>query len=612
MLTDWSAGAVATPGGKPEPATWEPVEVPGRPASFAGEDVIAYRTTFPDPRDGDEALALLTLRGTYAHARVWLNDELVTKQDAYFEPVRLPFKPQPDNELVVECRRPDDRFGGVHDTDRLPAAACVPGIWWEASLSTHPDPFVVGVDATPRLTGDGAAVDARVEVYAGTAVDDRLTLSTRPAGDRRGRGMMDRAAVTAEPGERVTISHTIELPDPSLWWPRGVGGQDRYVIRAKLADAAAETTTGVASVEHTDDGFLVNGREVPVRGVTLVDGTVGDVERAVETNANLVRAHAHALPGAVYEACDEAGLLVWQDLPLTGPGTFDIARGQDLVGRLADSYAHHPSLAAFAVHDDPVAGVGRLGDGLLDRLRLRWRAWRTDYDRGPAEEVAAEFPDDWPTFPVVGGPGTAPDASALYPGWEYGSAADLDWLCERYGLDDVVAEFGAGALSSENPRETAGFDRETHDARTPDASVAESQAYQASVVSTVAQRLRCRGADVVVADSLCDAGDAGTGVYARDGTPKAAADDLATAFEPVQAFLADPTPGESDIVVANDTPGDVGGTLAWELDGDTDQTEVTVPAAGRTTATSVDVPDDAEVTLEFAYGDGRARNQYRS
>jgi len=616
MLREWRAGAVDPGGGKPTGAEWTPVTVPGRPDDFAGEACVAYRTTFTDPRDPDEAMACLELQGCYAHARVWLNGELVAKSDTYFAPIRVPFEPQAENELVVECREPDDRFGGIHDTDRVPDADAVPGIWWDASLSTHPETFVVALTATPRVPdlddpseADGleAAIDATVEVYAGNALDERLTLTTRPAGERRGRGMMDRAPVEALAGDRVTVEQTIDLRDPSLWWPRELGDQHRYQIRAKLGDDVATTTTGLASITRDEETLVVNGQPVPIRGVILQDGTPADVDRATSVNANLVRAHAHALSPATYDACDEAGLLVWQDLPLTGPGLFDIERGKRLARRVGDVYGAHPSLAAVAVHDDPVESLpDRLGGGVLDRLRLRWRAWRTEYDRGPAEAVAEAVPDPLAVFPVVGGPGTRPDAAAIYPGWDYGRAGMVDWLVGQYpSLGHVVGEFGAGSLADADPEELAGFDRAKHDAAVGSDSddIAASQAFQAEVLRRVASSLRAGGAAAAVACALRDTGDAGMGVYTRDGEPKAAADALTEAFEPVAIIRTEPDDRNSPVMVVNDTPTDFEGTLTWTAGESSGSADLSVESLGTTIVDSVSAPADAsEIRLTLSSG----------
>jgi hypothetical protein len=613
-MLEWSAAVVEQGGGKPAPNEWDDADLPGRPSVFAGANHVAYRTAFADPRDPDEGMACLELRGLYDGGDVWLNDDRVAETDTVFEPVRVPFEPAAENELVVVCHAPDDRYGGIHDTDRIPEADSVPGVWWDCAVTTHPETFVVDVDLMAETTGpDEATIEASIAVFSRDGIDDRLTLTTRPAGERRGRGMMDRVSVTVPPGELRTVSRTIELRDPSLWWPRGVGDQHRYTVRAKFDDDVTSATTGLVTVTETADGLAVNGEQFPIRGVTVQDGTIADVERAVEVNANLVRAHAHLLSPTVYEACDAAGLLVWQDLPLTGPGGFDVERGRAIAQRVAETYARHPSLSAFAVHDEPTALFDdRVGSGFLDRLRFRWRVWRSDYDPTAAGTVAGAFPDDRPVYPVVGEPGTDPDAAALYPGWDYGSADDLAWVRDRFDLGGIVGEFGAGALADDDdPDDLFGFDRVKHDALV-DGDHEASQSYQAEVVRSVAEQFRIDGTGVTVANALRDTGDAGMGVYGRDGDPKTAADALATAFEPIVALAADPTPGETDLVVVNDTPRNITAELVWAAGDAGDRLDATVGKAGRAVVDTVELPESAElVTLELTVADATVQSKYR-
>jgi beta-mannosidase len=617
MLGEWSGASVESDGERPDPDVWTPLDGLGRPPAFSGADAVAYRTEFDDPRSPEDERAVLELRGLYAHARVWLNGDLLGEHDAYFRPFRTTFEPAETNELVVECRAPADRFGGIHDTDAVPEADATPGIWWGADLETLPGTAIVDLDATPHLVDDEAKIDVRAVVETDESLDDRITFSLRPEGEFQSRGMMDRAAVEADAGERAVVEHTIDVRDPSLWWPAALGPQHRYTVRAKLGDHTRQITTGLRSITRDDDGLLVNGERLRARGFVLDSATTADVDRALEANANLVRMHAHAPPQAVYEACSEAGLLVWQDLPLTGPGTFDADRGTDLANTLVATYGHHPCLAAAGVVSDPVDPFpDTLGSGTFDRLRLRWRAWRTGYDHGPAETVADAFPADLPVFPVAGPLGCTPDAAHLYPGWDYGDAADIEWLCDRYDLDDVVGAFGAAAFGAAEPEEFAGFDREKHDDRVPDADdPAASQRYQARVTKCVAEALRRRRATVLAVDSLRDTGDAGTGVLERDGSEKTAYEAVAAAFEPVQATLTDPTAGASTpVTVVNDTAGRVSGAVTVETGDDAltdDPLDVTVDPHETATAGDVSVPADAaSVTLSFTTDDRTVTNRY--
>lgn len=616
MLREWRAGEVDPDADAPEPATWEPVTVPGKPSGFAGADAVAYRTTFDDPRSGAEEYAMLVLEGLYAHAAVRLNGSILADHDAYFEPlrVRLGEELAAENELTVVCRRPTDRFGGIYESDHLPETRSVPGIWWDARLEPYDECHLLDLSARPRVDDDGARFEVRTTVVAETPLDDRVTFSVRPEGERRGRGMMNRAPVEAAAGERTTVEHTIEIRDPALWWPRDLGEQHRYVLRAKLGDAERTLTTGLCSITD-DDGLRVNGRPISGRGVSLLDADPADVERAREVNANVIRTRAHVPRPAVFEAADEAGLLVWTDLPLIGPGSFDVDHGRDLLTRTVETYDHHPSLAAVGVHDEPVAlGNGDLGAGFLDRLRLRWRMWRADYDRAAAETVAEAVPDGLLSLPVVGPPGIDHDATALYPGWQYGESTDVAWLLDRYPhLGAVVGAFGAASLGSDPAADDVpGFDRAIHDRRV-DGDREASQAYQRTVLKTVAERLRLGGTDLLVAAALRDPAGAGMGVYTDEGEPKLARDALEAAFEPIQVLLSDPRPGvESDVVVRNDAPGDVSGEVTWEMGESAGDESFTLEGNSLTTVTTVAIPSSAgTATLTLSLSDRSVENLYQ-
>lgn len=585
------------------------VSLPGRPSALAGAETIEYRRRLPEPRDPNEDVAVLVLRGLYAQGEVTVGNRLggdgSVRHDTYFRPLRVPFVPDGETELRVSCHAPADRFGGVHDTNEVPDERSVPGVWWDVTVETGPLPYLETVAVRPERRDDGPVAHVRTSVLTDGPVSERLTYSVRPEGRSRGGGTMERRTVEPGGAGRTTVEHTVRLRDPAPWWPRSLGEQNRHVLRVTLGDQERTVAFGLREVRFDGGTLLVNGDPVPVRGVNLIDGDRADIERALELNATVVRAHAHVLPAEWYGACDKAGLLVWQDLPLTGPGPFDLGRGQRLAGALTRQTARHPSVAVYAAHDDPVRVAEGLGDGLLDRLRLRVRAWRADYDDQPATELAAALPD--PAFPAVGGPGLGCDAAAYYPGWRYGAPTDIGSLLARYPAT-VVAEYGAPASLG---GDAAGTEPPVPMNRGASAEQPAAPTTQAGVVRTVAESLR-RGSVGGIAFCLRDAGEEGFGVYGHQGRPKLARDALAGAFQPVQAFLVDPSVGDCTVLVVNDTPRRVTATLRWDA-GDAGGTiDVTVEGMDRWSGGPLSLPAAAEtVSLELVGESVHAENAYR-
>lgn len=141
------------------------------------------------------------------------------------------------------------------------------------------------------------------------------------------------------PAGSDATSVSLKVRNPKLWWPRGYGEPHLYLLRVEVNDgrttlAADERRVGIKKVElvkKLESGkntfqFVVNGTEVYVRGFNIVPvdyiqvhGNRDDYERLLElacdAHANLVRIWGGGSVEAdsFYDACDERGLMLWQD-----------------------------------------------------------------------------------------------------------------------------------------------------------------------------------------------------------------------------------------------------------------------------------------------------------
>lgn len=611
MTDEWSGGVVATRDGDDPPTVeeWHRIDGERAPAVADASEAVAYRTTLADPRTDDDERALLELRNLGPSAEVWIDGERVAVRDAGLGPLRLEVDPDPEADLVVVREWPPLAGAAGGATDE---AATPPDIDLEARRET----FLRRLEARPRFGDDEGYIDVGLEVDAGADVDDAITFSVRPVGFRGG-ATMQRVPIDVSAGERTTVAESLAIRDPSPWWPRGYGDQHRYEVQAKRDGDAIATTVGFRTVS-ADDGLRVNGTRIRARGVTRWPGgdPATDVDRAIAANANLVRTRGHVPGPAFYDACDEAGVLVWHDLPpADGDGTA-VDHYRDLASNLATAYGHRPSLAIYGLPGERARVAGIHGSGLRSRLRFRYRAWRSDADGPEAGTVAKGLSTDRALVTRTGPPGTDPDAASLYSGWRYLAADDLEWLLDRnQSLGRIVAAFGAGSLSRDvDPGAVAGLDATALERRCgPDPDVEASREFQARTVRTVAETLRRRGADVTVAETLRDAHPGGgMGLLEADGTAKPAYRTLARAFEPVQAVLDGPAaPGTVGITLCNDTPDPLEATVGWIAGDAGGETTVTVDPVATTAAGTAEIPADADrVELTVALDDRTVTNSY--
>ena len=101
-----------------------------------------------------------------------------------------------------------------------------------------------------------------------------------------------------------------------------------------------------------------------------------DVELACDAGLDLLRIHAHITRPELYDAADEAGLLLWQDLPLQRGYARGIRKQAVQQATAAvDLLGHHPSIAIWCGHNEPMAidsDPARRGDPkVLRRLAVK-------------------------------------------------------------------------------------------------------------------------------------------------------------------------------------------------------------------------------------------------
>ncbi len=371
-LAEAGAGTIPDPGGLAAASLdWCPATIPATAASAlraAGKWNVDVRRDF-DAGDwwwrreiaaeavGADLRRWLRLGGLATIADVWLNGQRIASSRNMFIEQEVPLDGllRERNELVVCCRslatelkvrRPRPRWRTrLVEAQQLrwirtaligriptwtPTAAPV-GPWRGIWLEERSRLSIARADVRPTLEGDAGVV--RVEVVVDSVgriggAPDRVTL--RVAGVE---ALLDCRAGD-RPG-RVVASGSVRVERVARWWPHTHGSPDRHAVALEVGVGGRAVAVDLGKVgfrefevDRAGDGFTVrvNGSRVFCRGAcwTPVDavslsGPAASYRAALETvraaGMNMVRVCGPFFyeDDAFYEACDDLGIMVWQD-----------------------------------------------------------------------------------------------------------------------------------------------------------------------------------------------------------------------------------------------------------------------------------------------------------
>ncbi|MFT5131459.1 MAG: beta-mannosidase [Rhodothermales bacterium] len=360
----------------------------------------------------------LCCEGLDTFATVSLNGEVVLQADNMFRswevPVRAALR-EGENQICIHFDSPLPHMAEANA--RHPLAA------WNEFASEYRGRGHVrkmacafGWDWGPRVASAGIwkSISLRSEPATHYAIeqihaDDYVQLKITPPAPAR----------LLWQGEQIAESATgvLRVDQPKLWWPNGLGEQPLYELQV----GDWQRRVGLRHIElrrEPDDwgqsfSFVVNGHAIFAKGANLVPIhillptiTAADsarvVRQAAEANMNMLRVWGGGIyeSNAFYDACDEAGILLWQDLPFAC-GSYPVSDPDfrasvapevvDNVRRLR----HHPSLALWCGNNELEQGfIAPTGENGMMALA----DYADFFDSFIPETIAAEDPHTpyWP------------------------------------------------------------------------------------------------------------------------------------------------------------------------------------------------------------------------
>ncbi|MEJ7585909.1 MAG: hypothetical protein WKF43_17905, partial [Acidimicrobiales bacterium] len=320
---------------------WEPMPVPGHwrsTPSFAEADgPLLYRNRFDHTGPTADERLWLTFDGLFYQGDVWLDGAYVGDTEGYFFPhsfeVTEAFAARTEHTLGVEvaCAPQRDRTAKRNITGVFQHWDCFDPDW-------NPG----GIWRPVRVEHTGSVRICHLRLLCREASAERAVVAVRAVLDASAPGAaIVRTSIGAtEHIQELTLATgenqlqwTVTVSDPELWWPHVLGDQPLHEVTVEVVPEGKEgpshTRTmklGLRQVTMRDWIVSVNGERLFLKGsnqgptrMALAEATgaelAADVHLAKEAGLDLLRLHAHITRPELYDAADEAGLLLWQDFP---------------------------------------------------------------------------------------------------------------------------------------------------------------------------------------------------------------------------------------------------------------------------------------------------------
>lgn len=383
-------------------------------------------------------------------AEVWVNDHLVGKAENMFRQYRWDVKGvlrEGTNRITVSFRSPSRYATERNNARPLPDVNNpLPGGPYLRKAPSH-----FGWDWGPRLPAVGIWQEIRLEGYNTARLDNahirqqhsggRVTLAVSATAERYAdKSLQLRVKLTAPDGTLQSAAAAfdgdgaevkLEVENPQLWWPNGLGAQPLYKLDVALgagADAMDERTyqVGFRTVELRqipDDWgrsftFVVNGVPVFGKGSNWIPADTFNTRITREQLDHLLKSAALSHHNMVrvwgggfyesedfYDLCDKYGLLVWQDFQFACAGYpwdeedyLENVHGEvrDNVRRLR----HRASLVLWCGNNEIESAFAEWGWNTPENVPIM-KAYERFFHHLLPQWIAAEDPDlpYWPSSP---------------------------------------------------------------------------------------------------------------------------------------------------------------------------------------------------------------------
>ncbi|KAF2173742.1 glycoside hydrolase family 2 protein [Zasmidium cellare ATCC 36951] len=336
---------------------------------WVGEQAWTYRKNFTVPHDARRDLNVqkhLVFEGLDTYATVWLNGKEILKSENMFVTHRIDVSDvllDHEGSNLLEVAFDNAEQKGDEEVAQHPNHVWGTFNSGEARLATRKAQYHYGWDWGPKLMTCGLWKPAYLELFQSRISDLSAQVSLSPnlqeadihvaleASGRASHAVIELqhegttlASKSVQIKPKQASNTTISVKQPKLWWPHTFGEQHMYNLKATIYASeddkiTHDTTTRriglrkIELVQHpfseqegTSFYFKVNNIPIFSAGSNWIPGhsflpqmTPSTYQKwvlaAKESNQVMIRAWGGGVyeDESFYDACDEQGILVWQD-----------------------------------------------------------------------------------------------------------------------------------------------------------------------------------------------------------------------------------------------------------------------------------------------------------
>ncbi|MBU2914322.1 glycoside hydrolase family 2 protein [Reichenbachiella agariperforans] len=363
------------------PHTWNATDVMDQAPGYR-RNASWYKKSFEVERLSEGDRYFLYFEGANITTEVYINGNLATTHIGGY----IGFEAEMTTYLVEGVNTVSVRVDNSYDRQIIPSqksdffiyGGITRDVWLVKTHKTRVSSVQV---STPAVSESSAStlIDVTLDGTETTA----YTVRTRVT-DPKGKVVYDQ-----ETAAKATQSIDFEIRKPKLW---DVNNPQLYQVQVELIKDGKVVDTvddryGYRWFEFTQNGpFYLNGKRLLLRGTHRHEESAGigaalpnemhrqDMEMIKGMGANFVRLAHYPQDPEIYKACDELGILVWDELPWCRGGVGDDTwktNTKNLLTEMIDQNYNHPSVILWS-----------LGNEIY---------WLPDFENGDDEEEVNAF-----------------------------------------------------------------------------------------------------------------------------------------------------------------------------------------------------------------------------